>query len=289
MNLLALLKDNLSPEMISKVANLVGEDTGKTAIAISGILPVIMGGVVEKASTTEGATGIMSMLSSGGHDGRMMNNLGSMLSGGSSTDGVMASGSGILSSLFGDKISGIVNVISNFAGIKSGSANSLLSLAAPMVMGIIGKQVSGSNMSSNGLMSLLTSQKDHVADAMPAGLGDKLGGLLRFGSMFGGATSIGSGMANDASETVSDATNYSREKVEDTSSGLSKWLLPLLIGAAAIAGLLYFMKGCNKTPEVVLNSSDSLSTGMSAEMDTMASSASRAMSSATDAVKKNSC
>lgn len=286
MNLLALLKDNLSPEMISKAANLVGEDTGKTATAMSGILPAIMGSVVGKASTSEGATGIMSMLSSGGHDGGMMNNLGSMLGGGSSTDGAMASGSGILSSLLGDKVGGIANVISNFAGIKSGSANSLMSLAAPMVMGIIGKQVSGSNMSSNGLMSLLTSQKDHIADAMPAGLGDKLGGLLGLGSMFGGASSMVSGMTNDASKTVSGATNYARETVEDTSSGLPKWLLPLLIGAAVIAGLLYFMKGCNKTPEVVSTSVDSTSTGMSAEMDTMASSAGSAMSSATDAMKK---
>ncbi|MEY4539107.1 MAG: hypothetical protein RLZZ306_864 [Bacteroidota bacterium] len=286
MNLLALLKDNLTPEMISKAANLVGEDTGSTATAMSGILPAIMGSVVGKASTPEGASGIMSMLSSGGQDGGMMNNLGSMLSGGASTDSTMSAGSGILSSLLGDKVSGIVNVISNFAGIKSGSANSLMSLAAPMVMGIIGKQVSGSNMSVNGLMSLLSSQKEHVAAAMPAGLGDKLGGLLGMGSLFSGASSMVSGVTNDASKTVTGATNYARETVEDTSNGLPKWLLPLIIGAIVIAGLLYFMRGCNKTPETVSTSMDSLSTDMSAGMDSMASSAGNAVSSATDAVKK---
>ena len=282
MNLLALLKDNLTPEMISKAANLVGEDTGKTATAMSGILPAIMGSVVGKASTSDGASSIMSMLSSSGNDGGMMDNLGSMLGGGSSTDGVISAGSGILSSLLGDKMGGIASIISNFAGIKSGSANSLMSLAAPMLMGIIGKQVSGGNMGVSGLMSLLSSQKDHVAAAMPAGLGDKLGGLLGMGSMFSGV----SGMTNDASKTVSSATNYARETVEDSSSGLPKWLLPLLIGAAIVAGLLYFMKGCNKTPETVSGSMDSLSTGMSAGMDSMASSASGAMTSATDAVKK---
>jgi OmpA-OmpF porin, OOP family len=286
MNLLSLLKDNLTPEMISKAANLVGEDSSSTATAMSGILPAIMGSVVGKASTSEGASGIMSMLSSGGHDGGMMDNLGSMLGGGSSTDGAMSAGSGILSSLLGDKIGGIVSIISNFAGIKSGSANSLMSLAAPMVMGVIGKQVSGGNMGVSGLISLLSSQKDHVAAAMPAGLGDKLGGLLGMGSMFSGASSMVSGLTNDASKTVSGATNYARETIEETSGGLPKWLLPLLIGAAVIAGLLYFMKGCGKTPESVSSSMDSLSTGMSAGMDSMASSASGAMASATDAVKK---
>jgi OmpA-OmpF porin, OOP family len=105
------------------------------------------------------------------------------------------------------------------------------------------------------------------------------------GSMFSGASSMMSGMANDASKTVSSAT-YASDRVEEAAGGLPKWLLPLLIGAAVIAGLLYFMKGCNKTPETVTSTMDSLSTGMSAGMDSMASSASSAVSSATDAVKK---
>ena len=46
------------------------------------------------------------------------------------------------------------------------------------------------------------------------------------------------------------------------------------------------MKGCNKTPETVGNSMDSVSTDMSAGMDSMASSAGDAVSSATNAVKK---
>jgi OmpA-OmpF porin, OOP family len=286
MNLLALLKDNLTPEMISKAANFVGEDHASTATAMSGILPAVLGSVMGKASTADGASNVMSMITGGGHDGGMFDNLGSMLSGGSSTDSMLSGGSGILSSLLGDKVGAIASVIGNFAGIKSGSASSLMSMAAPMVMGLIGKQVSSNGLNASGLMSMLAGQKDHVAAAMPAGLGDKLGGLLGMGSMFSGASSMMSGMANDASKTVSSATNYATEKIEDAGGGLPKWLLPLLIGAAVIAGLLYFMKGCNKTPEAVTSTIDSISTGMSAGMDSMASSASSAVSSATDAVKK---
>jgi OmpA-OmpF porin, OOP family len=286
MNLLALLKDNLTPEMISKAANLVGEDHASTATAMSGILPAVLGSVVGKASTADGASSIMSMITGGGHDGGMLDNLGSMLGGGSNTDTMLSGGSGILSSLLGDKVGAIASLIGNFAGIKSGSASSLMSMAAPMVMGLIGKQVSSNGLNASGLMSMLAGQKDHIAAAMPAGLGDKLGGLLGMGSMFSGASSMMSGMANDASKTVSSATNYASERVDDASGGLPKWLLPLLIGAAVIAGLLYFMRGCNKTPEAVTSTMDSLSTGMSAGMDSMASSANSAVSSATDAMKK---
>jgi OmpA-OmpF porin, OOP family len=286
MNLLALLKDNLTPEIISKAANLVGEDQTSTATAMSGILPAVLGSVVGKASTEEGASSIMSMISGGEDNGGMLDNLGSMLGGGSSTANMLSGGSGILSSLLGDKVGGIASLIGSFAGIKSGSASSLMSMAAPMVMGLIGKQVSSNGLNTSGLMSMLAGQKDHIAAAMPAGLGDKLGGLLGMGSMFSGASNLMSGMAGDASKTVSSATNYASDRVEEAAGGLPKWLLPLLIGAAVIAGLLYFMKGCNKTPETVTSTMDSLSTGMSAGMDSMASSASSAVSSATDAVKK---
>jgi OmpA-OmpF porin, OOP family len=287
MNLLALLKDNLTPEIISKAANLVGEDQASTATAMSGILPAVLGSVVGKASTDDGASSIMSMISGGGHNGGILDNLGSMLGGGSSTDNMLSGGSGILSSLLGDKVGGIANLIGSFAGIKSGSASSLMSMAAPMVMGLIGKQVSSNGLNASGLMSMLAGQKDHIAAAMPAGLGDKLGGLLGMGSMFSGVSNLMSGMASDASKTVSSATNYASEQVEEATGGLPKWLLPLLIGAAVIAGLLYFMKGCNNKPvEAVTSTLDSAASSVSAGMDSVASTAGSAVATATDAVKK---
>ena len=287
MNLLALLKDNLTPEMISKAANLIGEDHASTATAMSGILPAVMGSVMSKASNTNGASRLMSMIKDGGHDGSMLDNLGSLLGGGSGTDSMLSAGSGILSSLMGDKVGGIVSLISSFAGVKSGSASSLMSMAAPMVMGLIGKQVSSSGMNANGLMGLMSSQKDHITAAMPAGLGDKLGGLLGMGSMLGGASNMVSGLTGDASKTVSNVTNYASEAVEDATGGLPKWLLPLLIGAAAIAGLLYFMKGCgNKAAEAVTSTLDSAASTATAGMDSMASTAGSVVTSATDAVKK---
>lgn len=286
MNLLALLKDYLTPEIISKAANLVGEDHTNTATAMSGILPAILGGVVGKASTADGASSVMSMITSGGHNGGMLDNLSTMLGGGSGTDSMLSGGSGILSSLFGDRVSGIASAIGNFAGIKSGSASSLMSMAAPMILGLIGKHLSTNGSNTSGLMSLLSGQKDHIASAMPAGLGDKLGGLLGLGSMFGGASSTMSGVANDASRTVSSTPNYASNKVEEAAGGLPKWLLPLLIVAAVIAGLLYFMRGCNKTPETVNSTVDSVATDMSAGMDSVASSTGSAISSATEAVRK---
>jgi OmpA-OmpF porin, OOP family len=105
--------------------------------------------------------------------------------------------------------------------------------------------------------------------------------------LFSGASNLMSGMANDASKTVSSATNYASDQVEEAAGGLPKWLFPLLIGAAVIAGLLYFMKGCNNKPvESVTSTLDSAASSVSAGMDSAASTAGSAVSSATDAVKK---
>jgi OmpA-OmpF porin, OOP family len=262
MNLLGLLKDNLTPEVISQAANLIGEDKDKTSSALGGILPAIMGGVMSKASNEEGASGLLSMLKDGGHDGGMLGNIAGMLGGGDSTSSMMSAGSGIVSSLFGDKVGGLVSLLSGFAGVKDSSITSLLGMAAPMVMGMLGKQVSSQGLGASGLMDLLSSQKDHVAAAMPAGLGDKLGGLLGMGSMFGGASGLASaamgavtGSVSDAASTAKSAATAAASKVEDVvedaaggGMGFLKWLLPLLfVGGIA----LYFMKGCgNKVADV---------------------------------------
>lgn len=255
MNLLGLLKDNLTPEVISQAANLIGEDKDKTSSALGGILPAIMGGVMSKASNEEGASGLLSMLKDGGHDGGMLGNIAGMLGGGDSTSSMLSAGSGIVSSLFGDKVGGLVSMLSGFAGVKDSSITSLLGMAAPMVMGMLGKQVGEQGLGASGLMGLLSSQKDHVAAAMPEGLGDKLGGLLGMGSMFGGASGLASaamgavtGSVSDATSTAKSAATAAASKVEDVvedaaggGMGFLKWLLPLLF----IGGIgLYFMKGC---------------------------------------------
>ena len=90
----------------------------------------------------------------------------------------MNGGSGILSALLGNKIGGLVDLISGASGMKSSSSSSLLKMAAPFIFGIIKRQVANKGIS--GLMSLLSGQKSHVKSALPAGVGSLLG-LSSFG------------------------------------------------------------------------------------------------------------
>ena len=148
MDLLGLVKEQLTGVVVSKIGDFLGESHEGTTSAMGSVLPVILGGLMQKGATTQGAGDIMNMLKNDGHDGSILDNLGGILGGDNST-GLLSAGSGILSSLFGDKIGSITSLISSVSGLKGGSASSLLSLAAPILMGVLGKQVNTPPLSSS--------------------------------------------------------------------------------------------------------------------------------------------
>jgi hypothetical protein len=55
----------------------------------------------------------------------------------------------MLSGLLGNKVSGLLSVISNFAGVKQSSVSSILSAVVPVALGFVGKQALSNNLSSD--------------------------------------------------------------------------------------------------------------------------------------------
>ena len=65
---------------------------------------------------------------------------------GSSSDNLLTKGAGLLSGLFGNKLDSITGLISNFSGIKNSSSTTLMSMAVPAILGLLGKHASSNNM-----------------------------------------------------------------------------------------------------------------------------------------------
>jgi outer membrane protein OmpA-like peptidoglycan-associated protein len=237
-NLLDSVKGLISNELIGKAASSLGESESSVTKAMSGIVPSVLGGLVSKATGGgDGASSILDMAKSAAGSG-ILGNLGNLFGGGGNSS-LLSSGASMLSGLFGDKIGGIASLISNFAGIKQSSASSLMSMAAPAALGLLGKHASDNNLSAGGLGSLLASQKDSIMKALPAGLGS-LGSMLGLGSA-----------ASAVSSVTSAATHHATEKA----SGGVKWLWPLLLLLLGGGLLWYFGKGCggaatHETPAV---------------------------------------
>ena len=236
MNLLDLVKGQLTGgNTLDMISGLLGENATTTKAGIGAALPTLLGSVIQSGSTTNGAASLLNLLKDGGHDGGIMDNLGAVLGGGTATNGLMSAGSGILTSLLGDKLGSIAGLIGQVSGMKSGSASSLLSLVAPMLMGSIGKQVSANGLGASGLMSLLAGQSDFVKAALPAGMSNLLG--------FGGVGNMASNAVSNVTNTATRAASNVSNAVEDTANGFNFW--PWLIGAAVLLGGMYAFKTCS--------------------------------------------
>jgi outer membrane protein OmpA-like peptidoglycan-associated protein len=230
-NILDAVKGYLTPDLISKAGSFLGESESGIGKAISGILPSMLGGVISKASSgNTGADEVFNMAKES-HSSGLLGGLGNIFGDGG---GLLGKGAGLLKSIFGDKMGGIADTIAGFAGIKSSSASSLMSLAAPVALGTLGKHASETGLNAGGLMNLLSSQKDSIMKMLPGGLGS-LAGMLGMGKIGDAVSSITGG----AKETVASAGRYAEDAARKTGGGL-KWLVPLLLIAAAGLGAWYF-------------------------------------------------
>ncbi len=152
--LLDLLNSPMGKQLISGVAGQTGQSENKTADVLSMAMPLLLGAMKKNVSSPQGAEGLMSALSSK-HDGSILDNLGGLFGGGVD-DSVMNDGAGILGHVFGGKQPQVENALSQKSGMDAGSIANILKIAAPIVMGFLGKQKAQSNVSdANGLNSLL--------------------------------------------------------------------------------------------------------------------------------------
>ena len=154
--LLDLLNSPMGKQLISGVAGQTGQPENKTADVLSMAMPLLLGAMKKNVSTPQGAQGLMSALSSK-HDGSILDNLGGLFGGGVD-EAVTKDGAGILGHLFGSKQSNVENSLSQKSGLDANSIANILKIAAPIVMGFVGKQTAQSNVSdSNGMNTLLGS------------------------------------------------------------------------------------------------------------------------------------
>ncbi len=219
-NLLDLLKGQISDKVIGQIAGLTNESASTTSSAMGAILPSILGGIVSKGATDSGAGSLLKMITDQKMDGSLFNNLSGMLGGGSASNGFMEAGKGILGAVLGSNQSTFLNLIMKATGLSKGSSSSMMSLAAPMVMNMIGKQVMKNGLNAGGLMKLLSGQKSFLSSALPAGMGN----LLGFGSSGGSSSS-------------SSQSTTSNNQSSGGGGGFLKWIL---LGLAGLLALGYF-------------------------------------------------
>jgi OmpA-OmpF porin, OOP family len=232
-NLLDMAKSYFSNELISKASSSLGESEGGISKVISAAIPSLIGSIADKASSShDGANSVFSMASEQ-NDSGILGSLGGFLGGDNNSNSLLSKGSGIISSLFGNggQSNMLTTLISSFAGVKGSTVGTILSMAAPALLGLIGKHTKDNNMSASSMTSMLGEQKKSAMSMLPAG--------FSLSSLTGGAST--------AAASVSNTAHAAYSNVEEKAGGGMKWLLPLILIGALAAGAYYMFKdGCNK-------------------------------------------
>ena len=152
--ILDLLNSDLGKTIISGVSRQTGQSADKTGTLLTMAMPVLMQAMKRNAATPEGAQGLLSALGNK-HDGSILDNLGGLFSGGIDKS-VMDDGGKILGHVLGGRQQNVENALSQKSGIDAGSVAQILKVAAPLLMGVLGKQQRQAQVSDqSGLDGLL--------------------------------------------------------------------------------------------------------------------------------------
>ncbi|MDY8135608.1 DUF937 domain-containing protein [Aquimarina sp. 2201CG5-10] len=155
--ILDLLNSPTGKQIINGVSAQTGQSSDKTGDLLSMAMPVLMGAMQRNASTPDGASGLLGAITGKHSGGNILDNLGGLFDGGVD-DSVTNDGAGILGHILGNKQPAVENALSQKSGIDAGSVAQILKVAAPILMGVLGKQASQKNVSdTNGLTDMLGS------------------------------------------------------------------------------------------------------------------------------------
>jgi OmpA-OmpF porin, OOP family len=238
-SLMDAVKGCLTPDVVRNASSLVGESESSTHQTLNSAVPSVLSGLTNMVSSPGGISSFGGLIREGGF-GSAVDNVGSLFSGGSTTSGMLGAGQQLLGKIFPGKASSVVDLVARSGGVSSSSATSLLSLAAPLVMGVLGKRAAAQGLDSSALANTLLNEKSDIAAAAPSGLSQ----------MLSGGPTVVTRTRDVPVETpryaTTDVGEVRREPYVDRAPaeprrprpGLSRWLPLLLIALGALALLI---------------------------------------------------
>ena len=259
-DLMGMLKDAVSKQVMNKIGGMIGLDGPSTNKAFEGAAGSILGGMMKKSKTQGGIDQIFGVAKD--HDGGLFDNIGDLLGNQAATEKLQTQGGGIMDMVFGGDRGKAEASVGQSLGLSSGIVGKLMSLAGPMLMGVVGRYVKNKALNAVGLGSLLGSQGSYLNNYVPSGLTSSLGlssflgdaGSAAKGAVnsvgnaaSGAASSVGNaasgavGSVGNAASSAGRAASNTAGQAANTGGGLMKMLLPLLILGAIGWGLWNFV------------------------------------------------
>jgi hypothetical protein len=155
------LLQQLAGGAASQIGQNIGVDEQTTNSALSAAIPLLVSALAKNASKPAGAQALHQAVAND-HDGSILDNLEGFLG-----NPQAANGAGILKHVLGSQQPAVTQGLTNSTGMNSDQVSQLLQIAAPLVMGMLGKQQQQQGLNANDLSGLLGSEKQMAEQSNP--------------------------------------------------------------------------------------------------------------------------
>jgi membrane-bound inhibitor of C-type lysozyme len=168
-SLLDSVNELIAPELLSTSARRLGVSEGVAGAGLKASFASILAGLMATAGNPSTMEPAFDIVNDPANDSPPHDGLGDRL----------------LSNLFGPQRSAVGDLIGRSTGIRGGGGASMLSLAAPLVLGVLRRKISSAGLNPVSLSRKLLGERDQILHAAPAGVVSLASGGVRMPEISG--------------------------------------------------------------------------------------------------------
>lgn len=162
------LQDLISPALVTALSRQTAESQAGVSKGLSAAIPAIASMIANRSNDQGFVNNLADLATRTAAGPDPLDAMSGLVSPPTGIDTTSPIG-GWLSSLLGHNLYDVTDSLSRYAGIGGSSATSLLSIAAPLVLGYIGRLMKRDRLSAAGLADVLQGQRAELASSVPGG------------------------------------------------------------------------------------------------------------------------
>jgi OmpA-OmpF porin, OOP family len=215
-SILDSITNMLGPKVVGPMASQLGESPDTVQRGLQTGSAAILAGLASKVGQPGFLGQIFSLITNPVNTPSALSGLASNPGGlvsGAANSPIGSLGSQFLSNIFGSNLSTVIDTLGQSTGLGGSKIGSLLTMAAPLVLGVLGNHVRQNGLSAVDLGNTLKAEAPSLQRFLPAGLG----------SLFGGASQAVAALP------------------AQTAAAGNRWLGPLILIALLVIGAIWFL------------------------------------------------
>lgn len=157
--LVQTLANSLDAQAVQQISAQLGVENQAAQQAIGFAVPMLFGALSNNASTSGGAESLNNALHQ--HNGSILNDVAGSLS----NESTLQDGAAILGHILGGQEQNVASGLGQMSGLDADSAQQVLTMAAPLVMGALGQAQDDNGLDADGIASLLQGEREEATAA----------------------------------------------------------------------------------------------------------------------------